>query len=99
MSTPRDPYQVGEELRRLRAECARLAEALLVRDDHGGAGPVSRPEETGETARAWQELQWRIMQLGAQLAAVQQLLDRVATRHEPRPLADLGAAELTELSA
>ncbi|WP_329104602.1 hypothetical protein OG792_30185 [Micromonospora sp. NBC_01699] len=64
------------ELCRLRAECARLAGALVVRDDPDGYRQLERPDAVGATARAWQDVQWRIGELAAQLAAAQQLLDR-----------------------
>jgi hypothetical protein len=70
------PAQPEAELRRLRAECARLAGALVVRDDPDGYRQLERPDAAGATARAWQDVQWRIGELAAQLAAAQQLLDR-----------------------
>lgn len=68
--------QPEAELHRLRAECARLAGALVVRDEADGYRQLERPDAAGATARAWQDVQWRIGELAAQLAAAQQLLDR-----------------------
>ncbi|MFK3984618.1 hypothetical protein ACI2K4_30125 [Micromonospora sp. NPDC050397] len=85
------------ELRRLRAECARLADALMIGDAPDGHRRADRPDPTGATARAWQEVQWRIGELAAQLAAAQQLLDRAdlvrrrrSAAPTPRPGADPG---------
>jgi hypothetical protein len=79
------PAQPEVELRRLRAECARLAGALVVRDDLDGYRQLERPDTVGATARAWQDVQWRIGELAAQLAAAQQRLDRADLLRQRRP--------------
>ncbi|MGW0433613.1 hypothetical protein ACWDV4_13880 [Micromonospora sp. NPDC003197] len=84
MSEPLEHEDPGTELDRLRAECARLAEALVVPDDDGYRH-VDRHEAIGETARVWQDVQWRINELAAQLAAATQLLDRAALVRQRQP--------------
>lgn len=90
------PAQQEVELRRLRAECARLAGALVVRDDLDGYRQLERPDAVGATARAWQDVQWRIGELAAQLAAAQQRLDRadlLRQRGPTDPADQVGAVE------
>ncbi|MFI6760321.1 hypothetical protein ACIBF5_14405 [Micromonospora sp. NPDC050417] len=79
------------ELRRLAAECARLSGALMIRDAPDGFPHSDRQETAGATARAWQDVQWRIGELAAQLAAAQQVLDRAELLRRRQPGAPVPA--------
>ncbi|RKR88667.1 hypothetical protein BDK92_2996 [Micromonospora pisi] len=78
------------ELRRLAAECSRLSHALMIRDAPG-LPQSDRQETAGATARAWQDVQWRIGELAAQLAAAQQVLDRAELLRRRQPGAPVPA--------
>ncbi|GAB3146736.1 hypothetical protein GCM10027290_28960 [Micromonospora sonneratiae] len=86
----------GTELDRLRAECARLAQALVVPADDGYRH-IDRHDATGETARAWQDIQWQINALAAHLAAAQHLLDRASLVRQRQPTRPADPTELDEL--